>query len=244
MAQDNLLPRLNISIDDVSPHPNSGIDKLLPRFKRIIERYPDVKFTLFVPTAYFRQIKFRTEKPLLLSDKASGDFCRKISSLWPRNFELGYHGHFHSKSIPSDNDEFHLLSFDDATERLIQSCLEIRTANEVHSTSMGFSPVFRPPAWRINAEALRALSDSGIKVFALAKENYTIPIYGDLSKYNVVWRTCDPPARPLVLEPRTCIVYHACEWDKNYLSDDLTDQLIDFLKDKQVKYCFMEEINE
>ena len=76
MAQDNLLPRLNISIDDVSPHPNSGIDKLLPRFKRIIERYPDVKFTLFVPTAYFRQIKFRTEKPLLLSDKASGDFCR------------------------------------------------------------------------------------------------------------------------------------------------------------------------
>lgn len=235
--------RINISIDDVSPHPNSGIDNLLPRFRRIIEAYPNVKFSLFVPTGYMRT-RSNICSELKLSDHE--DFCRRLSSLWPANFELCYHGHYHSiPSIPfSNNDEFQHLSYDDATERLIQSCSTIQHANAKFETFLSFSPVFRPPAWRINSEAIRALYESGIKVFALAKENYTIPIYGDLSKYNVVWRTCDPPARPLVLEPKTCIVYHACEWDKNYLSDELTDQLIAFLKNKEVEYCFMEEMND
>lgn len=242
MAIDSLLPRLNISVDDVSPHPNAGIDKLLPRFNRIIDKYPNVKFSLFVPTGYTRT---RSNICPTLALRDHERFCRTLSSLWPLHFELCYHGHYHSiPGTTSNNDEFQHLSYDDAQDRIIQSCTEIRTANEKLQTHLDFSPVFRPPAWRINAEALRGLHDSGIRVFALAKEAYTIPIYGDLSKYNVVWRTCDPPARPLILEPRTCIVYHACEWDKNYLSDELTDQLIEFLKDKQVKHCFMEEMNE
>jgi hypothetical protein len=39
------------------------------------------------------------------------------------------------------------------------------------------------------------------------------------------------------------IVYHACEWDKNYLSDTRVDELIDFLQEaNDSQFCFMGEM--
>ena len=43
--------KVNISIDDVSPHPLSSV-KVLERCYEIIKVFPDVKFSLFVPIAY------------------------------------------------------------------------------------------------------------------------------------------------------------------------------------------------
>ena len=40
------------------------------------------------------------------------------------------------------------------------------------------------------------------------------------------------------------IVYHACEWDKNYLSNKLTNDLLVFLRKHKntTKFVFMDEM--
>ena len=51
-------------------------------------QFPLKKFSLFVPTAYWRTRSNKTEKPLFLSQYQ--DFCAKIKSLnskWPKVFE-------------------------------------------------------------------------------------------------------------------------------------------------------------
>jgi len=39
-------------------------------------------------------------------------------------------------------------------------------------------------------------------------------------------------------------VYHACEWDRNYLSVEKTEELVGFLKNyddnRSLDFCFME----
>ena len=48
--------KINISIDDVSPHQFSSTN-VLDRCFELIQAFPDIKFTLFVPVAYWRTIK-------------------------------------------------------------------------------------------------------------------------------------------------------------------------------------------
>ena len=45
--------RVNISIDDVCPHPASSIE-VVDRCFEILKEIPEAKFTLFVPMAYYR----------------------------------------------------------------------------------------------------------------------------------------------------------------------------------------------
>ena len=40
--------KVNISIDDVSPHPMSSV-KVIERCREIIKKFPEAKFSLFVP---------------------------------------------------------------------------------------------------------------------------------------------------------------------------------------------------
>ena len=47
--------RVNISIDDITPHPHSSL-RVLDRCFELIDIFPDIKFTLFVPIAYYRTI--------------------------------------------------------------------------------------------------------------------------------------------------------------------------------------------
>ena len=80
---------VNVSIDDVSPHPRSST-KVLERCRELINVYPDIKFTLFIPAAYWRTKSQTTEKPLHLNQFP--DFCKEIKDLDKNNFEIGYHG--------------------------------------------------------------------------------------------------------------------------------------------------------
>ena len=43
---------------------------------------------------------------------------------------------------------------------------------------------------------------------------------------------------------KTEIVYHACEWDRNYLNKDMSENLKDFLfsERENIEFCFMEEM--
>ena len=83
--------KLNISIDDVSPHPLSST-KVLNSCRTIINRFPDVKISLFVPASYWRTVRqgVITNIPLQLDLPIFKDFCEEIKNLNKDNFELCY----------------------------------------------------------------------------------------------------------------------------------------------------------
>jgi len=234
---------LNISIDDVSPHELSSL-RVVDKCLRVIAEFIDVKFTLFVPTAYWRTLgDTATGEPLNLSRHQN--FCEALMALPSKNFEICYHGHHHGIPHVSNNDELQHLNYEDAS-RVIEAMF-----NEVtHSRLIDvFKPILRPPAWRMSPGAFDACRDAGIQLLALSADDYANKTYSgkDRSpewKDRVVYQTCNPPMRNLVFEEKTEIVYHACEWDKNYFSDERVDELLKFLhaNDGKFKFCFMKEM--
>ncbi len=231
---------INISIDDVSPHPLSSTTVLRQCYK-IISKFPEAKFTLFVPISYWRTMRpnIATENPLQID--LFPDFCDELRSLPKENFEICYHGFYHGIPGKSDNDEFQYFSEDEATKRF-EVMFEIAKRANLDQV---FKPIFRPPAWRMSPGAIRAARKLGIEVLALSPKDYAKATYqGEDEKLkDVVFYNCNPPLDALKLYGKTEIVYHACEWDRNYLSDEMTLDLIDFLsKCKEKKFVFIKEM--
>ena len=71
--------KINISIDDVSPHPKSSIS-VVNRCFRLIQEFPDIKFTLFVPIAYWRTTRAEVSTPGPLQINFFTDFWLPIRS--------------------------------------------------------------------------------------------------------------------------------------------------------------------
>ena len=218
---------VNISIDDVTPHPHSSV-KVLDRCYEMIDIFPKIKFTLFVPIAYYRTIPLPVEsvceQPYYIDQFP--DFCESLLSLSDDNFELGYHGLYHGIPGNSNNDEFWHLSYSEAYEKFKEMFEVCENAGLIHK----MKPIFRPPAWRMSPDSIRALRDCGISVLALHPDYKNIYNGEQDKKNDVVYATCTPPMKPLEWSENTEIVYHACDWDRNYFSRDLCLSLIDFLK--------------
>ena len=107
-------PKVNISIDYVSPHPMSSIG-VVDRCFELIEEFKDIKFTLFVPVAYWRTIgPTATKDPLLIT--RFPEFCDSLRKLPRENFEIGYHGVFHGIPSVSNNDELRDVSLEQARQ--------------------------------------------------------------------------------------------------------------------------------
>ena len=233
--------KLNISIDDVSPHPRSSI-KVVEACKGLIKRFPDIKFSLFIPAAYWRSIncghKTATSSPLNI-DKYDR-FCTYLKNLPQNNFELCYHGLFHGIPHKSNNDEFHHLSYEEAIEKF-NTMFEITKRAGLYKD---FKKIFRPPAWRMSPEAIKAAKSVGIEILALSPDNYAKKTYQeeDDAFDNVVYYNVNPPFKQLRVFEKTEIVYHACEWDKNYLNDKKIEELAKFIEHNlgKIDFCFME----
>ena len=214
--------KVNISIDDVSPHPKAGVG-VLDRCYELIEVFPTIKFTLFVPLCYTRFL----EDSYPISEYP--EFCKILKELSVENFEIGAHGYQHGIPHISSNDEFKSLDYDQAISKfkLIQEEIDRADLKSV------FKPIFRPPAWRMSADSIRAAKDFGIKILGLSTWDYALQTYGgeDKNFKSVVYENCCPPHKPLELLKNTEIVYHSCEWDKNYLSVDNKKELENFLKE-------------
>jgi hypothetical protein len=227
--------KINISIDDVSPHPLSSTAVLKQCF-RVLAEVPTVKFTLFVPAAYWRTIGPTATTDCLRIDAHPG-FCDELRRLPTSNFELAYHGLLHGIPGKSNNDELQHLSFDDARKTLQMMIDVVRDAGLADV----FRPVLRPPAWRMSPEAFIAAEQVGIRAFALSPDDYAQASYGGAQDdRSVIYYNSCPPQKPLVLSERTEIVYHACVWDKNYLSVERCDELISFLLQNPAEHVFIE----
>jgi len=223
--------KINISIDDISPHPKSSMD-VLDRCYELLDDFPDIKFTLFIPMAYTR---FQ-EKSHPLNEFER--FCDDLKKLPSDVFELGWHGYYHGILNQSNNDEFRYLGYSESCEILDKM---FSMAKEVGILDL-FSPLFRPPAFYMSPHSIKACGDKGIEVLALSLENIHKKSYcgGDEEFDKVVYYDSNPPFKPLVAKDSLEVVYHACEWDKNYLSKEMTEELKGFLKASGiVEFTFM-----
>jgi len=233
--------KINISIDDVSPHPLASI-KVVEKCNEIISIFPKAKFSLFVPISYWRTIKPGTVTTEPLSIERFPDFCNFISKLPKENFEICYHGLYHGIPGISDNDEFQKLNVEEAQKKF-KSMFEI--VDEAGLKNV-FKPVFRPPAWRMSSDAINVAQQMGIEILALSPKEYAKKIYDGAENTfsKVVYYNCNPPFDALqAFSPYTEIVYHACEWDSNYLSEEKTDELKKFIQSQtDVEFCFMEDL--
>ena len=233
--------KINISIDDVSPHPLSSI-RVIERCNEIISIFPSAKFSLFVPIAYWRTVKHGTTTDKPLSIDLFPDFCNFISKLSKENFEICYHGFYHGIPGISDNDEFQRLNADEAKQKF-QTMFEV-----VDRAGLGkiFKPIFRPPAWRMSPDAINVAQLSGIEILALSPKEYARKIYDGAENTfdKIVYYNCNPPFDELnTFSPYTEIVYHACEWDSNYLSKEKTIELKNFLRlQNNAEFCFMKDL--
>jgi len=234
------MAKINISIDDVSPHPKSST-KVLERCFEMIKIFPDIKFSLFIPVSYWRTIKPGISTKIPLQINLFPDFCKTISELPDKNFELCYHGFYHGIPGKSDNDEFQYLDHDQAIERFNAMFKIVEMSN----LSSKFKMIFRPPAWRMSPDAIQAADKVGIEILALSPKDYAKKTYGkkDEEFKKVVYYNVNPPFDELKLYETTEIVYHACEWDKNYLSVEMMNNLTNFLNKQENKnFCFLQEM--
>lgn len=232
--------RVNISIDDVSPHPKASV-KVVDRCFDILKVFPDAKFTLFVPIAYWRtqRVGIATKDPLVLW-KYPG-FCDFIKSLPKENFEICFHGYYHGIPGENDNNEFLDITYDEAIKRIKSMKRQVEKAG----LKDVFKPIFRPPAWRMGPAAWDALNDEDFKLFAVTDIDYALKSYqGKDKQYKSNYSTVFPPFRELEIKESCGIVYHACEWDRNYLSKNMTNDLLDFLDlhKENIEFVFMEKL--
>jgi hypothetical protein len=230
--------KINISIDDVTIHPKSSVN-VLNRCAELIEKYPQIKFSLFVPLAYWRTQKPGTKTDLPLNISSLPDFCKFLRNLPEKNFEIGYHGYYHGIPGKSDNDEFQYLNYQEANDKVDLMFEEVARAGLEDK----FKKIFRPPAWRLSPEAFRALNDRGFEIFALTDLPHVREVYaGEEESHQCTFSNLFPPFKPLKVEEKCGIVYHACEWDKNYLSIEMRQDLEDFLSSNEHEFVFLEEM--
>jgi len=123
----------------------------------------------------------------------------------------------------SNNDEFKHMPPENVAKYLTQM------QDQMRYLGIEAKPLFRPSAFRLNANVAKIAQDMGL-LLALHPD---IPIEGKAERVDeskIVYCTANPPFSPLgVGKPYTEIVYHACEWDKSYLDDSKTLELMDFL---------------
>lgn len=238
---------LNISMDDVSPHPLSST-KVLKNCFKVLEKHPQCKFTLFVPTAYWRtmitgDIDTTTKYPLHLHEHQQ--FCDELIALPKENFEVCYHGKYHGIPGKSNNDEFRHLSGEQFKNLWHQMKLEMQTALRNDDK---IKNVIRPPGMYMSPDAIDAVKNLDIDCVALSKMSHHVNSYSGRHETldNAVYANVWPPFTHIenCLDEKLEVLYHACEWDKGYLNDELTDRLIQWLDSNhwQTKFVFIEQL--
>jgi len=207
--------KINVSIDDMCPHPQSSC-KVLDMCYGVLDDFPDAKFSLFIPMAYTRY----QEETYKLSDYE--DFCSVLKKLPPDKFELGWHGYYHGILNKSSNDEFRYLSYEEACS-ILENMFSIAKEAGIYDL---FTSVFRPPAFWMSPQSFKACRDKGIETLSLVSHSQYRGYDGADSSFDrVVYYDYVPPTEPIVFEDGLQIVYHACEWDQSYFSQDMVDKL-------------------
>jgi hypothetical protein len=237
---------INISVDDISPHPQSS-HRCLQWCHKLVDMYPDIKISLFVPTAYWRTIPIKdwdtsTPQPLSLID--SPELCDVLRRLNPKNFEVCYHGMYHGIPGESNNYEFKNLTVEETKIRLDDM---MRPVKQVGLQDV-FKKILRPPSWFMSGDAIIAAQEMGFEYISLAPEKKIRKFYETKDKDydNITYYNICPPYVPYPKDIyyKNTIVFHACEWSENYLNKANFTALTKFLETNKhrISYEFTENM--
>lgn len=218
---------INISIDDISPHPKMGLD-CLRNLDSLLNKFPNIKISLFVPTSICRY-KFGEKKYCLLDYPK---FVEEIKKL-PNNFEICYHGHFHGNKVKkSNNDEFRYLDAT-KTQELLNTSYKI-----FKETGISVKNVFRPPGFWMSQWAFEGCKNFGIKTLALNRDKRYRKCYNRQHKSfnNVVWvgKNTD------YIE----MFFHAGKDQRNYIGKESVKIIMNTINNyKDIEFVFLEQLN-
>lgn len=217
---------VNISIDDVCPHPIMGLDAVY-RVADLISLYPNLKCSIFMPTRLCRY-KYK-EKKYPIEDYP--DFIEKIKQLPPNNFEICYHGHLHGyEKTKSNNDEFRYINEEESFLKLTES----ETIFE--QVELKTSKVFRPPGFWMSKDAFAGCKKFGIKTLALNnKQNYLKCYNGANACYSNVIYIGKQPDDLKFIE----LLFHAGKDQKDFLNKIMLKQLKNKLKKWSPDFTFL-----
>jgi uncharacterized protein DUF2334 len=221
--------KFNLSLDDMSPYPKAGLNfESIKWCDKIIETYPNFKINLFVPAAYCRL----GEQPCYLSSKR--EWVDKLKAL-PNNYRINFHGLHHrrtdKKHPDSNNDEFQYLNEKQA-ELIIQAMI-----HEFEVVGLEHTMTFRPPGWKISKEACKKLAEWGFDCLAGAKEWEATRGDTKIKWVNYNWDLLTAPPDGDV------VAYgHTSSWTTNYMNEDRYNTIMNFLKDKEFDFRFIEEM--
>jgi predicted deacetylase len=224
-----MVRKFSLSLDDMSPHENAGLDfESIKWCDKIIEAYPTVKINLFVPAAYCRL----GEQPCYLS--ANREWVEKLKAL-STNYRINFHGLHHrrtdKKHPASNNDEFQFLDAAQA-DLIIQAMV-----HEFEVTGINYTMTFRPPGWKISKEACKKLAEWGFDYLAGAKEWESVKGDTKIKWVNYNWDLLTAPPDGDV------IAYgHTSNWTTNYMNEERYNTIMNFLKDKEFDFRFIEEM--
>lgn len=239
-----------ISIDDVCPHKYSG-RKAIENCLNMIKLYPNIKFVFFIPLAYQRisgRVNILTsndnlceniinKEPLYLSKDI--DLCKILLSLPEKNFQFGYHGYFHSKRNwpnKSNNNEFKYLNYDETINKIKLMEDEVNKCKLQHR----FSKIFRPPGWEISYEAIKAFIDKGYTLHLNKYKDYNLNFPKKYIKNKIFYFDFSPPDTQYNNNSKHIhVVYHACEWLKNFIFFDNLKELLNLFVDKNTVFKFL-----
>lgn len=229
---------LNISIDDVSPHINSSTT-ILDQCHNLTRKYPNIKFSLFIPMAYWRTLKNgqSTTEPLFLYKYK--DTCDILRSLNSSNFELCYHGVYHGIPGLDNNNEFRDLSQKEADDKF-----EFMS-NIAQRCGLSFKNIFKPPAWKMSPFAIKSAKERNI-LLELCKSEQTLINYDrEDTNVKVVYSTNCTPQLGISLEPIMTLTYHACNWDPSFFTP-LVDNLDRFINKNHhnIEFMFLEKVQK
>ena len=162
--------KFSLSLDDFSPHPRAGFNfESIVWCNKLIERFPDVKISLFVPAAYSRL----NERQYYLTDFP--EWVKMVKEL-PDNYRICPHGLFHRRTITdfvfhkkeaSNNDEFQFLNKTQAKVTIHKMLAEFE------NVGLKYSKVFRPPGWKISLSSAEVLTTMGF-IIAGDKKYYKL----------------------------------------------------------------------
>lgn len=225
-----MMPVFNLSLDDMSPHKNAGLNfESIGFCKDIISVFPDFKVDLFVPAAYCRL----GEQPLFLSDNL--EWVEKVKAL-PSNFRICLHGYYHrrlsKKHGNSNNDEWQFL--DEKTAKMYFDHM----IKEFKSVGLKHANVFRPPGWKISASSAKVLSDAGFVIAGNKDyEKKISPVVKTARWANYNWDLVGSNV-PL----GDIYAYgHTSNWTDNFFNEEQRDKLLKIFKNKKYDFVFIGE---
>lgn len=237
---------INISIDDISPHPQSS-HRCLDWCFKLVDMYPEIKISLFVPTAYWRTMPIKdwdtsTPEPMNLSKDPV--LCDILKALPKENFEVCYHGMYHGIPYESNNFEFKKLTVQETKIRLDNMMKEAVYVGLDNT----FKKILRPPSWYMSGDAIVAAQEMGFEYLSLAPEKKIRKFYEtvDQNYNNITYYNICPPyvEYPDTIYYKNTIVFHACEWSANYLNKENFNRLIKFIETNKhrIRFGFTEDM--